>query len=106
MRFSGMRTGGGHEALVDKEQAFCLAFRATGRDLDDITTEVITADTGLGINSSLADLALNLESRGHTFPSGPMTVVLISQGKLGNIKEREWKWSPEEKVWLGKEGIY
>ena len=35
-----------------------------------------------------------------------MTVALISQGELWDIKARELKWSQEEKSWLGKEGIY
>ena len=40
-------------------------------------------------------------------PSGPMTAALISQGELGDIKDRELKWSQEEKAWIGKEeGIY
>jgi hypothetical protein len=33
--FSGMRNGGGHEAVEDEEQAFCLAFRAMAKDLDN-----------------------------------------------------------------------
>jgi hypothetical protein len=33
-----MRTGDGHEAVEDEEQAFCLAFRATGKDLNKIST--------------------------------------------------------------------
>ena len=36
-------------------------------------------------------------------PSSPMTV---SQGEFGDIKDRELKWSQEEKAWIGKEGIY
>jgi hypothetical protein len=107
MWFSGMRDGSRHEALKDEEQAFCLAFRAMGKDQDNVlTTESIKAYMGLCINSSLPDLALNLESRGDTFPSGPMAVLLISQGELGDIKDREVKCSPEEKAWIGKEGIY
>ena len=61
MQFSGMRDGGGHEAVEDEEQAFCLAFRAMGKDLDNITTEAIKAYMVLCRNSSLPDLALNLE---------------------------------------------
>ena len=38
MQFSGMRNGDGHEAVEDEEQAFCLAFRATGKDLNKIST--------------------------------------------------------------------
>ena len=41
MQFSGMRNGGGHEAVEDEEQAFCLAFRAMGKDLDNISIETI-----------------------------------------------------------------
>ena len=35
-----------------------------------------------------------------------MTAALISQGELGDIKDRELKWSQEEKAWIGKEGSY
>ena len=46
-------------------------------------------------------LALNSESSEEIhIPSGP--VALISQGELGDIKDRELKWSQEEKAWLGK----
>ena len=48
--------------MEDEEQAFCLAFRAMGKDLDNITTEAIKAYMVLCRNSSLPDLALNLES--------------------------------------------
>ena len=61
MQFSGMRNGGGHEAVEDEKQAFCLAFRVMGKDLDNITTEAIKAYMVLCRNSSLPDLALNLE---------------------------------------------
>ena len=37
MWFSGRSNGGGHEAVGDEEQAFHLAFRAMGKDLDGIT---------------------------------------------------------------------
>lgn len=64
MRFSGMRNGGGggHEAVEVEEQAFCLAFRTMGKDLDNITREAIKAYMVLCRHSSLPDLALNLES--------------------------------------------
>ena len=101
-----MRNGDTHGAVEDEEQAFCLAFRAMGKDLDNITTKPTKAYMVLCRNSSLPDLALNLESRGDTFPSGPMAVLLISQGELGDIKDRELKWSQEEKAWIGKEEIY
>jgi hypothetical protein len=35
-------------------------------------------------------------------PSGPMTATLISQGELGDIKDRELKWSQAEKVQIEK----
>lgn len=35
-----------------------------------------------------------------------MSDTLVSQGELWDIKDRELKWSQEEKVWLGNEGIY
>ena len=53
IQFSGMRNGGGHEAVEDEEQAFCLAFRAMGKDLDNITTEAIKAYMVLCRNSAL-----------------------------------------------------
>jgi hypothetical protein len=37
MYFSGVRNGGGHEAVADEEQALHLAFRAMGNDLDNIS---------------------------------------------------------------------
>ena len=57
-----MRNGDDHEVLEDEEQAFCLAFGDMGKDLDNITTEAIKAYMVLCRNSSLPDLALNLES--------------------------------------------
>jgi hypothetical protein len=39
MCFSGMRTGVGCEAVEDKEEDFCLAFRDMGKDLENITTK-------------------------------------------------------------------
>lgn len=53
---------GGHEAVEVEEQAFCLAFRTMGKDLDNITREAIKAYMVLCRHSSLPDLALNLES--------------------------------------------
>lgn len=43
MWFSGMGNGDGHEAMGDEEKAFCLAIRATGKDLHCIITETIKA---------------------------------------------------------------
>ena len=43
MQFSGMRKGGVHGVMVDKDQAFCLAFSALGKNIDNITTEAIKA---------------------------------------------------------------
>ena len=57
MWFPGMRNGGGHEAVEDEEQAFRLAFRDMGKDLDNITTEAIKAYMVLCRNSALSDLA-------------------------------------------------
>jgi hypothetical protein len=45
-----------------EEQAFCLAFGAIGKDLDNITTEAIKVYMVLCRNSSLTGLALNVES--------------------------------------------
>jgi hypothetical protein len=56
MQLSGMRNGCGHEAVDDKEQIFYLAFRAMGKDLDNITTEAIKAYMVLCRNCSLQDL--------------------------------------------------
>jgi hypothetical protein len=41
MQFLRMRNGCGHEAVDDEKQAFCLAFWATGKDLDNISIETI-----------------------------------------------------------------
>lgn len=35
-----------------------------------------------------------------------MTAALFSQGELGDIKDREVKCSQEEKIQIGKEGVY
>jgi hypothetical protein len=35
-------------------------------------------------------------------PSGPMTAALISQGELGDIKDRGLEQSQKEKAGLGK----
>jgi hypothetical protein len=47
MWFPRVRNGGGHEAVEDEEQVFCLVFRAMGKNRDNITTEVIKAYTVL-----------------------------------------------------------
>jgi hypothetical protein len=62
MWFSGMRNGDDLEAVEDKEQTYCLAFGAMGKDLDNIITEAIKAYMAFCRNSSLPDLSLNLES--------------------------------------------
>ena len=49
------------KGMVDEEQAFCLAFTAMGKDLDNITTKPTKAYMVLCRNSLLPDLALNLE---------------------------------------------
>jgi hypothetical protein len=63
MQFSGIRNGGGHghKAVEDEEQAFCLTFRAMGKDLDSITTKTIKTYMVLCRNSSFPNLALDLE---------------------------------------------
>lgn len=61
IQFSRMKKRGSHEVSKDKEQAFRLAFRVMGRDLDNITTEAIKAYMVLCRNNSLPDLAWNLE---------------------------------------------
>ena len=55
MWFPRVRNGGGHEAVEDEEQAFCLAFRAMGKDLDNVTVEAIKAYMVLCRNNSLPD---------------------------------------------------
>jgi hypothetical protein len=35
-----------------------------------------------------------------------MTAVLSNQCELGDTRDRELKWSQEEKVRIGKEGVY
>jgi hypothetical protein len=48
-----MSSGGGHEAVEDKEQTFYMAVRVMGRDLDNITTEAIKAYMALCRNCLL-----------------------------------------------------
>ena len=43
MQYSVMRNGDGQEVMEGEEQALHLAFRAMGKDLDNITTEAIKA---------------------------------------------------------------
>jgi len=62
MQFSGIRNEHGHETVEDEDEAFCLAFRAMGKDLDNITTEAIKTYMVFCRKSLLPDLALNLES--------------------------------------------
>ena len=57
-----MKNGHGHEAVEDEEQALHLAFRAMGKDPDNITTDAIKAYMVFCRNSLLPDLALNVES--------------------------------------------
>lgn len=57
-----MRNGDDLEAVEDEEEAFLLAFGAMGKDLDNIRTDAIKAYMVLCRNSSLPDLALNVES--------------------------------------------
>lgn len=52
MWFSGRSNGGGHEAVGDEEQTSCLAFRDTGKDRDNITTEAIKTYMALCRNYS------------------------------------------------------
>lgn len=66
MRFSGMRSGGGREAVEDEQQAFYLTVRTMGKDLGNITTEAMSAYTVLCRNCSLLDSALNLGLGGDT----------------------------------------
>ena len=61
MQYSVMRNGDGHEVMEGEEQALHLAFRAMGKDLDNITTKPTKAYMVLCRNSLLPDLALNLE---------------------------------------------
>ena len=61
MWFSGMRNGDGHEVMEGEEQALHLAFRAMGKDLDNITTEAIKAYMVLCRNCSVLGSALNLQ---------------------------------------------
>jgi hypothetical protein len=35
-----------------------------------------------------------------------MSATVMSQGKLGGIKDKKLTWSHDEKAWIGKEGIY
>lgn len=61
MWFSGMGIEGGHEAMDDEEQTFCLDFSAMEKDLDNIiTTKTMKVYMVLRRNCS-RDLTLNLE---------------------------------------------
>ena len=64
MWFPRVRNGGGHEAVEDEEQVFCLALRAMGKDGDNITTIDTKAFMVLCRNGSLSDLTLSLELLG------------------------------------------
>jgi hypothetical protein len=64
MRFSGMRTGGGHEAVEDKKQTFHLALK----DLDNVTTEAIKVYMVLCRNCFLQDLVKTGIMRRHMYP--------------------------------------
>jgi hypothetical protein len=88
---SEMKKEDSYDAVENEEQAFCLAFRAMEKDLDNITIRVIKAYIVLGINSSFPEWALNVGSEVICVPSGQMTAALISQGKLEDIKDRELK---------------
>ena len=61
MQLLRVRNGGVHEAMGDEDQAFRLAFRDLGKDLDNITTEAKKTYMVLCRDGSLPDLALNLE---------------------------------------------
>ena len=77
--------------MEDGERVLWMAFKAMGKDLDNITIRVIKAYIVLGINSSFPEWALNVGSEVICVPSGQMTAALISQGKLEDIKDRELK---------------
>ena len=62
MQFSGIGNGGGNEAMEDGERVLWVAFKAMGKDLDNITIRVIKAYMVHCKHSSLPDLALSLES--------------------------------------------
>ena len=53
MQYSVMRNGDGHEVMEGEEQALHLAFRAMGKDLDNITIKAIKAYKALCRNYSL-----------------------------------------------------
>jgi hypothetical protein len=62
MQFSGMSNKDGHEAVEDKEQVFCLALRAMGKDVDNIIIRSKKVYMVLFGNGPLPDLILDLES--------------------------------------------
>lgn len=43
--------------------------------------------------------------RRYVYPD-PMPAALVSQGDLGDINDRELKWSQEKKAWIGKEEVF
>lgn len=94
--FLGLWNGGGHEAVEDKEQDFFLPFRAMGKDIDHINTDNIKTYMFLSRNIWLYVWIWNVEEI--VVYSGPMTAALTSQDELGDIKDRELKWSQEEKA--------
>jgi hypothetical protein len=57
-----MRNGDGHATMEDQDQAFYLAFKVMGKDLDNIITRAIKAYIVFFGNGSYPDLALILES--------------------------------------------
>lgn len=56
-----MRNRGGYKTVEEEEKILCLAFRDMGKDLDNITAELIKAYMDFCGNSLLPDLAFNLE---------------------------------------------
>ena len=87
-----MHISGMSESVEDKENDFCLVFRAMGTDLDKIITKDIKAKMLLCRNSSLTWIWKREKIH---VPSRPMTAELICQDELGHIKDREWKWSQD-----------
>jgi hypothetical protein len=67
-----------------------------GKDIDHINTDNIKTYMFLSRNIWLYVWIWNVEEI--VVYSGPMTAALTSQDELGDIKDRELKWSQEEKA--------
>ena len=93
MRFLGRRNGSGDEAMEDKEQTFCLVFRAMGKNLETKIQYRLYKSTWSSVDIAYYKTRPEIWNYDGTHvSSSPMTTSLISQCELGDIKERKLKW--------------